>query len=261
MQFQLAEMATDLEAARLMVYNAARMKDAGQNFVKEAAMAKLFSSRAAERITSKAIELVRRLWLCQGLSGRKVLARFEDRRDLRGHFEHAVADDCEVDHRGTYKKKRYLKNELRSVNVKGEICLYGGAVMALAYNARPDTEDVDAVFEPVRHIRTAAGRVAERHGLEVGWLNYAVKMFLVPHEKRILLDLSHLKVYVPSAEYMLAMKTLSARANTMDRDDLVVLIKDLKLKSPEAVFSIVKGYYPHKEIKPAARSLVKELFD
>ena len=56
-QFQLAEMATELEAARLMVYNAARMKDAGKNFVKEAAMAKLFSSRAAERITSKAIEL------------------------------------------------------------------------------------------------------------------------------------------------------------------------------------------------------------
>jgi len=57
LQFQLAEMATDLEAARLMVYNAARMKDAGQNFVKEAAMAKLYSSRAAERITSKAIEM------------------------------------------------------------------------------------------------------------------------------------------------------------------------------------------------------------
>ncbi len=56
-QFQLAEMATELEAARLMVYNAARMKDAKQNFVKEAAMAKLYSSRAAERITSKAIEL------------------------------------------------------------------------------------------------------------------------------------------------------------------------------------------------------------
>jgi len=56
-QFQLAEMATDLEAARLMVYNAARMKDAGVNFVKEAAMAKLYSSRAAERISSKAIEL------------------------------------------------------------------------------------------------------------------------------------------------------------------------------------------------------------
>jgi alkylation response protein AidB-like acyl-CoA dehydrogenase len=56
-QFQLAEMATELEAARLMVYNAARMKDAHVNFVKEAAMAKLYSSRVAEHITSKAIEL------------------------------------------------------------------------------------------------------------------------------------------------------------------------------------------------------------
>jgi alkylation response protein AidB-like acyl-CoA dehydrogenase len=56
-QFQLAEMATDLEAARLLVYNAARMKDAGINFVKEAAMAKLHSSRVAERVASKAIEL------------------------------------------------------------------------------------------------------------------------------------------------------------------------------------------------------------
>jgi alkylation response protein AidB-like acyl-CoA dehydrogenase len=56
-QFQLAEMATELEAARLLVYNAARMKDAGLNFVREAAMAKLFASRAAEKISSKAIEL------------------------------------------------------------------------------------------------------------------------------------------------------------------------------------------------------------
>jgi alkylation response protein AidB-like acyl-CoA dehydrogenase len=56
-QFQLAEMASELEAARLLVYNAARMKDAGLNFVKEAAIAKLYSSRAAERISSVAIEL------------------------------------------------------------------------------------------------------------------------------------------------------------------------------------------------------------
>jgi len=56
-QFQLAEMATELEAARLLVYNAARMKDAGIKFVKEAAIAKLFASRASEKISSKAIEL------------------------------------------------------------------------------------------------------------------------------------------------------------------------------------------------------------
>ncbi|HEX9928095.1 MAG TPA: acyl-CoA dehydrogenase [Pyrinomonadaceae bacterium] len=56
-QFQLAEMAVELEAARLMVYNAARLKDTGKPFVKEAAMAKLYSSRVAEKISSKAIEL------------------------------------------------------------------------------------------------------------------------------------------------------------------------------------------------------------
>ena len=56
-QFQLAEMRTQLEASRLMVYNAARLKDAGQPFIEEAAMAKLFSSRAAEKISSMAIDL------------------------------------------------------------------------------------------------------------------------------------------------------------------------------------------------------------
>jgi butyryl-CoA dehydrogenase/short/branched chain acyl-CoA dehydrogenase len=56
-QFQIAQMATDIEAARLMVYNAARMKDAGANFVKEAAMTKLFCSQVAERVTSLAIEV------------------------------------------------------------------------------------------------------------------------------------------------------------------------------------------------------------
>ena len=56
-QFQIAQMATDIEAARLMVYNAARMKDAGMNFVKEAAMTKLFCSQVAERVTSLAIEI------------------------------------------------------------------------------------------------------------------------------------------------------------------------------------------------------------
>jgi len=56
-QFQIAQMATDIEAARMLVYNAARMKDAGMSFVKEAAMTKLFCSQVAERVTSLAIEI------------------------------------------------------------------------------------------------------------------------------------------------------------------------------------------------------------
>jgi len=56
-QFQLAEMRTELEAARLLVYNAARLKDAGEPFLEEAAIAKLYASRAAQSISSQAIDL------------------------------------------------------------------------------------------------------------------------------------------------------------------------------------------------------------
>ena len=53
MQFQLADLATEIEAARLLTYNAARLRDTGASFVKEAAMAKLFASRTAEHVTSQ----------------------------------------------------------------------------------------------------------------------------------------------------------------------------------------------------------------
>jgi alkylation response protein AidB-like acyl-CoA dehydrogenase len=58
LQFQYAHVATEIEAARLMVYNAARLKDAGKPFIKEAAMAKLFSSEVAERAASMAVEFM-----------------------------------------------------------------------------------------------------------------------------------------------------------------------------------------------------------
>jgi short/branched chain acyl-CoA dehydrogenase len=57
-QFQLAKMATEVEAARLLVYNAARMRDAGLPFITEAAMAKFYSSEVAEKVASKAIEVL-----------------------------------------------------------------------------------------------------------------------------------------------------------------------------------------------------------
>ena len=56
-QFTLAEMATEIEAAKLMVYNTARLKDAGQPYVREAAMTKLFASQVAERVASQCVEV------------------------------------------------------------------------------------------------------------------------------------------------------------------------------------------------------------
>ena len=61
MKFELASLATELEAMRLMVYNAARLKDAGMPFLVQAAMAKLYSSEVAQKITSRCMDLFGRV--------------------------------------------------------------------------------------------------------------------------------------------------------------------------------------------------------
>jgi alkylation response protein AidB-like acyl-CoA dehydrogenase len=58
MQHQYSDIATDIETARLLVYNAARLKETGEDFVKESAMAKLHAARVAERTASKCLELM-----------------------------------------------------------------------------------------------------------------------------------------------------------------------------------------------------------
>ncbi len=154
-----------------------------------------------------------------------------------------------------------LNDELRAQDVKGEICLYGGAVMCIVYQARPNTKDVDAIFRPTQQIRQAAARVAAAHDLKPDWLNDAVKGFVVPHQQRVLFDLSHLKVYVPEADYLLAMKTLAARVDTTDKADVQLLIKSLGLKTADEVFTILAQYYPHQQIKPATQFFIEELFE
>jgi len=153
-----------------------------------------------------------------------------------------------------------LNDELRLMDIKGEVSLYGGAVMCLAFKARPATKDVDAIFEPVKEIRNASHRIAERHGLELDWLNLAVKMFVVNHPRQVLFDLSNLKVTIPEADYLLAMKMLALRAETEDENDAEFLIERLGLKNREAVLAIVSDYYPKKEVTPKTIFWLDEYF-
>jgi hypothetical protein len=147
------------------------------------------------------------------------------------------------------------------MNVKGEVCLYGGAVMCLVFDARPSTKDVDAVFKPTREMRQAVERVAAAHGLPNDWLNAAVKGYVVPHRQRVLFDFPNLKVFVPEPDYLLAMKALAARAEAPDRSDIELLIKLLGIKKPEEVFVILEKYYPRQQIKPATQYFIEELFE
>ncbi|CAN5650006.1 DUF6036 family nucleotidyltransferase [soil metagenome] len=154
-----------------------------------------------------------------------------------------------------------LSDELAVQNVKGEICLYGGAVMCLAFKARPATKDIDAIFEPVKQIRRAASKIAERHNLNIGWLNFAVRIFVVEHEKRILFDFPNLKIFIPETDYLLAMKILAARADTSDLDDIKFLVRNLQIETVEEAVKLMRNYYPHKEIKPETIFLLEEILE
>lgn len=156
---------------------------------------------------------------------------------------------------------REIDNELAKQNVIGEICIYGGAAMCLAFKARPSTKDVDAIFEPVKSIRGIISQIAEKHNLRQDWLNFAVKMFVVNHEKRILFDLPNLKVFVPNSDYLLAMKVLALRAESFDSEDVEFLIETLQIDSLEKVLEIVKNYYPNKELKTETIFQLEELFE
>lgn len=154
-----------------------------------------------------------------------------------------------------------LERKLSAAGVKGEICLYGGTVMCVVYDARPATRDIDAVFVPTREVRAAAAEVAREQGLPDDWLNDGVKGFVVEHSTRVFLDLPALKVFVPEADYLLAMKTLAARVDGTDREDVRFLIKQLGLTAPDQVFGILEQYYPNQRIKPATQFFIEELFE
>ncbi len=153
-----------------------------------------------------------------------------------------------------------LNDELRLMDIKGEVSLYGGAVMCLAFKARPATKDVDAIFEPVKEIRNASHRIAERYNLNLDWLNFAVKMFVVKHKRQVLFDFSNLIVTVPDPDYLLAMKMLALRTDTEDESDAAFLIERLDLKTSSDVLAIVSEYYPQKQVKPATILWLEHFF-
>lgn len=144
----------------------------------------------------------------------------------------------------------------------GEIGLVGGAVMCLVYNARNATKDVDAIFEPVAVLREIVSEIASKENLAPDWLNDAAKGFIQPgFVRQEVLHLSNLLVWAPEPKYMLAMKCISARWDTSDRDDVIFLIKFLKICSAQEVLDLIEGYYPKNRIPAKTQFFIEELFE
>jgi hypothetical protein len=140
-----------------------------------------------------------------------------------------------------------LNDELRRAGTEGEVFVVGGAVMCLAYAARPSTQDVDGLFRPARQVREAAARVSTLAGVKPDWLNDGVKAFLSERgEFRPFLELDHLRVMVAQPEYLLAMKCLALRigAESHDEDDIRYLLRHLAVGTYDQAVAIITRFYP-----------------
>jgi hypothetical protein len=161
-----------------------------------------------------------------------------------------------------------MSDELGRRGATGELCLFGGTVMVLAFAARPSTKDVDAIFRPTQVVREAARIVGEASGFTPDWLNDAAKGFLSARHETIsgnLPQFPHLRLLMPTTEYLLAMKCMAARIGSVDGEaddvsDITFLIRHLKLKNPREVMDIVAAYYPADRIPVKAQYLVEGLF-
>ena len=140
-----------------------------------------------------------------------------------------------------------LNKELGRSGTQGELFLVGGAVMCLAYSARPSTQDVDALFRPTAEVREAAARVAIRAKVNPDWLNDAVKEFMSSQgDFAPFLELDHLRIMVAKPEYVLAMKCSAMRLGTEshDEDDVRFLLRLLEIRAYEKALATITKYYP-----------------
>lgn len=153
-----------------------------------------------------------------------------------------------------------LGGVLAGSGIQGEMYVVGGSAIALAYDSRRSTRDVDAVFEPKLAIYEAAGEVARRLGLPPGWLNDAVKGFLAGDDPAAVpvLDVPGLRCLAASPRMLLALKVLAHRVGE-DEDDVRLLARELSLSSAQEVLTVAAEVYGDR-LDTAARFFVEELF-
>lgn len=159
------------------------------------------------------------------------------------------------------KALQALGDELTRRGVRGQIFIVGGAAMALAYSTRRVTRDIDAVFEPKASIYEAAAKVALDLGLPEDWLNDAEKGFMPGEDEdaRPVPDVEGIEITTASPRYLLAMKLMAMRFGE-DDEDIEVLIRECKLRSPQEALDLLRRMYPTREPLPKTRFFLEELF-
>jgi len=153
-----------------------------------------------------------------------------------------------------------LAAELQRRGTTAEMYVVGGAAIALAFDERRATRDIDAVFEPKNVVYEAAAAVAAARSLPGGWLNDAVKGFLAGADPDAtpVLDLPGLRCLTASPRILLALKVLAHRIGE-DEGDVRILADALGLDNAEEVLSVAEETFGDR-LDPAARFFVEEIF-
>lgn len=153
-----------------------------------------------------------------------------------------------------------LNDELERRGATADLFLVGGAVIAVAYDARRATRDLDAVFRPTAVVRDAARAVAARHHLAEDWLNDAVKGFLPGRDvdARRYYSGTALNVDVASARFLLAMKLFASRVE-IDADDIAFLYRQVGFTTVEEGLDLVSAAYSGRPVEPKVQYLLEEV--
>lgn len=155
-----------------------------------------------------------------------------------------------------------LDAELCRGGVRGDVFLVGGAAMALAYDARPSTRDVDAIWHPSTEVREAAARVAaQADDIDDDWLNDAVKAFLPGHnsgEQCVVFDGDCLSVAAASPQYLLATKLLASRVGR-DEGDVLLLFDLCGFTTAAEALDLLERYYPGRPIEAKVGFFIEDL--
>jgi hypothetical protein len=153
-----------------------------------------------------------------------------------------------------------LATKLASRRVVGELHVFGGAAMVLAFDDRAATRDVDALFRPDGPVLEAAWEVADELGLPRSWLNNQASSYVSGRAGRgtPVYDHPNLRVLTTPPEHLLAMKVRAARA-ARDAEDLRLLLHTLDMHTLEEVLNIVAQFFPDDPVSERSRQLVEDL--
>lgn len=155
-----------------------------------------------------------------------------------------------------------LGRTLLDRGLTGDIYVVGGAAIALAYDERRATKDIDAVFAPKAEIYSAAADVGERLNLPEGWLNDAVKGFLLgPDRFRTeIIELPGLRCEIASVETVLVLKCLAHRVGEDDAD-VRLLAEKAGLSDADSVLGLVERVAGGRYLTPSVQFFVQAVME